>query len=97
MLIPPSIALVLYGIIADVSIGQLLVGGVIPGILVTLTIIAILALMTVPSIQARLAREQIIEAGFKPLGRGKFGARLRANGMAIEKERSGSAVFVSRA
>ncbi len=40
MLIPPSIALVLYGIIADVSIGQLLIGGVIPGILVTLTIIA---------------------------------------------------------
>lgn len=46
MLIPPSIALVLYGIIADVSIGKLLVGGVIPGILVTLTIIAtILALV----------------------------------------------------
>ncbi len=40
MLIPPSIALVLYGIIADVSIGQLLIGGVIPGILVTLTIVA---------------------------------------------------------
>lgn len=38
MLIPPSIALVLYGIIADVSIGQLLIGGVIPGILVTLVI-----------------------------------------------------------
>lgn len=40
MLIPPSIALVLYGIIADVSISQLLVGGVIPGILVTITIMA---------------------------------------------------------
>jgi tripartite ATP-independent transporter DctM subunit len=40
MLIPPSIALILYGIIADVSIGQLLIGGVIPGILVTLTIMA---------------------------------------------------------
>ncbi len=38
MLIPPSIALVLYGIIADVSISQLLIGGVIPGLLVTLTI-----------------------------------------------------------
>lgn len=38
MLIPPSIALVLYGIIADVSISQLLIGGVIPGILVTLVI-----------------------------------------------------------
>ena len=40
MLIPPSIALVLYGIIADVSIGQLLVGGVIPGIVVTFAIMA---------------------------------------------------------
>ena len=40
MLIPPSIALVLYGIIADVSIGALLIGGVIPGILVTFTIMA---------------------------------------------------------
>ncbi len=39
MLIPPSVALVLYGIIADVSIGKLLVGGVVPGLLVTFTII----------------------------------------------------------
>ena len=38
MMIPPSIALVLYGIIADVSIGKLLIAGVIPGILVTFTI-----------------------------------------------------------
>jgi tripartite ATP-independent transporter DctM subunit len=38
MLIPPSVALVLYGIIADVSIGKLLIGGVIPGLLVTFTI-----------------------------------------------------------
>lgn len=40
MLIPPSVALVLYGIIADVGIGKLLIGGVIPGILVTFTIMA---------------------------------------------------------
>ncbi|MEO9101425.1 MAG: TRAP transporter large permease [Burkholderiaceae bacterium] len=40
MLIPPSIALVLFGIIADVSISQLLVAGVIPGLLVTATIMA---------------------------------------------------------
>lgn len=40
MLIPPSIALVLFGIIAEVSIGKLLIGGVVPGILVTMTIIA---------------------------------------------------------
>ena len=40
MLIPPSIALVLYGIIAGANIGELLIGGVIPGLLVTLTIMA---------------------------------------------------------
>ncbi|HYC45615.1 MAG TPA: TRAP transporter large permease [Burkholderiales bacterium] len=40
MLIPPSIALVLYGIIAGANIGELLVGGVIPGLLVTFTIMA---------------------------------------------------------
>ncbi|MBN8971432.1 MAG: TRAP transporter large permease subunit [Rhizobiales bacterium] len=45
MLIPPSIALILYGIIADVSISDLLIGGVIPGILVTLTIILTVAFL----------------------------------------------------
>jgi C4-dicarboxylate transporter DctM subunit len=40
MLIPPSIALVLFGLIADVNIGALLVGGVLPGLLVTVAIIA---------------------------------------------------------
>jgi len=38
MLIPPSIAMVVYGLIADVNIGKLLVGGVIPGLLVMLVI-----------------------------------------------------------
>jgi len=38
MLIPPSIALILYGLIANVSIGKLLIGGVIPGIIVTAAI-----------------------------------------------------------
>ena len=43
-----ALALVLYGIIADVSISQLLIGGVIPGILVTLTIMAtVWALVTI--------------------------------------------------
>ena len=38
MLIPPSIAMVVYGLLADVSIAQLLIAGVIPGILVTMGI-----------------------------------------------------------
>ena len=39
MLIPPSIALVLYGILAEVNIASLLIGGIVPGILVTIAII----------------------------------------------------------
>jgi tripartite ATP-independent transporter DctM subunit len=38
MLIPPSVALVVFGLLANVNIGKLLVGGVIPGVVVTLTI-----------------------------------------------------------
>jgi len=38
MLIPPSIALIFYGLLSGVSIGDLLIAGIIPGILVTLTI-----------------------------------------------------------
>lgn len=38
MLIPPSIALVVFGLLAEVNIGKLLVGGIIPGVLVTITI-----------------------------------------------------------
>jgi len=53
MLIPPSIALILYGIIADVSIGALLIGGVIPGILVTLVIIGTVWVLVL--IEPRLA------------------------------------------
>lgn len=39
MLIPPSVALILYGILAVVSISKLLIGGVIPGLIVTLAIV----------------------------------------------------------
>ena len=45
MLIPPSVALILYGIIADIPIGALLIGGVIPGLIVTATIIATIAFL----------------------------------------------------
>ncbi|PJI44558.1 TRAP transporter large permease subunit [Ferrovibrio sp.] len=48
MLIPPSIAIVLYGLIAQVSISKLLIAGVIPGLLVTLVIIlTVLALAAI--------------------------------------------------
>lgn len=40
MLIPPSIAMVIYAILADVSVGKMLIAGVMPGIVITFTIIA---------------------------------------------------------
>jgi tripartite ATP-independent transporter DctM subunit len=39
ILIPPSVTLILYGIAAEVSIGQLFAAGIIPGILVTILFI----------------------------------------------------------
>ncbi len=39
MLMPTSIALIIYGLLADVSIGKLLISGIIPAICVTLTIL----------------------------------------------------------
>lgn len=38
MLIPPSIAMVVYALLADVSVAKMLIAGVIPGLIVTLTI-----------------------------------------------------------
>jgi tripartite ATP-independent transporter DctM subunit len=53
MLIPPSIALVLYGIIAEVDIGALLIGGILPGLLVFVTIVlTVLALIALDPTRA---------------------------------------------
>lgn len=66
MLIPPSIALVLYGIIAGANIGELLVGGIIPGLLVTLTIMATVYFLVwrdpsrAPAGRAHTLREKIV-------------------------------------
>lgn len=68
MLIPPSIALILYGIIADVSISALLIGGVIPGVLVTLVIMAtVLALVTVDPSAAPRGRAYTMREKFSSL------------------------------
>lgn len=40
MLIPPSVAMIVYGLLANIDIGKLLIAGVVPGILVMLTIMA---------------------------------------------------------
>ena len=45
MLLPTSIALVIYGLLAEVNIGKLLVSGIIPAILVTITIMLTILLL----------------------------------------------------
>ena len=45
MLLPTSIALVLYGILADVSISKLLISGIVPAIIITITIMATIYLL----------------------------------------------------
>lgn len=40
MLIPPSLAMVVYGILTNVSIAKMLAAGILPGLLITLTIAA---------------------------------------------------------
>ena len=68
MLIPPSIALVLFGIIADVSIGKLLIGGVIPGLLVTLTIaLTVLVLVVMDPTRAPPGRAYTLGEKFASL------------------------------
>ncbi|KAA0890866.1 TRAP transporter large permease [Pusillimonas sp. ANT_WB101] len=47
MLIPPSIVLIIYGLLAEANIGKLLIAGIIPGILITITIIATVYVLAV--------------------------------------------------
>ena len=44
LLIPPSIVFILYGIVAEVSIGKLFIGGIIPGLITCVLFIAYVAL-----------------------------------------------------
>lgn len=66
MLIPPSVAMVLYGLIADVSIGAMFIGGVIPGIIIAGTIVLTVLLLVAldpkraPRIQHYSMRERLV-------------------------------------
>ncbi|MBS4046037.1 MAG: TRAP transporter large permease subunit [Alphaproteobacteria bacterium] len=65
MLIPPSIAIVLYGLIAQLSISKLLIAGIIPGLLVTLVIaLTVLVLAAInpshaPAVSSYSLREKV--------------------------------------
>ncbi|MBU1275806.1 MAG: TRAP transporter large permease [Proteobacteria bacterium] len=59
VLIPPSILLIIYGIIAEVSIGQLFIAGILPGILLTVLRIAYFMVRVVID-PASAPREQVV-------------------------------------
>lgn len=65
MLIPPSGAMIIYALMADMSVAKLLMAGVIPGLLVTLTIILTILFLIWrnpehgPSAQSYTMREKI--------------------------------------
>jgi len=42
-IVPPSVPLVMYGILANVSVGRLLIGGIIPGVFVGLSLMVMVA------------------------------------------------------
>ena len=46
ILIPPSIAMVVYALISDVSLGKIMVAGLLPGLLAVVLLIATIALIT---------------------------------------------------
>ncbi len=67
MLIPPSILMIVYGMLAEVSIGKLFVAGVIPGILLSvLFIVCIITLVRVkPGIIQGKGQEEFNDSVFK--------------------------------
>jgi len=59
--IPPSIPMVLYGALAEVSVGRLFLGGIIPGALVGLSLMILVSFLSIKNHYPRDARVSIIE------------------------------------
>ncbi|MDI2099211.1 TRAP transporter large permease [Ruicaihuangia caeni] len=67
-ILPPSIGLILYGVLANVSIGALFIGGVIPGILIAVALSATVWIISrrrgYPKVRDNMARFAEIWASF---------------------------------
>ena len=73
LIIPPSLTMVVYGVIAGVSIGDLFVGGIVPGLLIAMTLIAV---------NYVIARREGLAAE-EPVARGEAGPILRDSVFAL--------------
>ena len=71
LLIPPSIGFILYGIIADESIGKLFTGGIIPGLILASMMMAYIGLLVksrphlAPKIEKKIPFREKMEALFR--------------------------------
>jgi C4-dicarboxylate transporter DctM subunit len=70
ILIPPSITMILYGYLGNVSIGKLFIGGVIPGMMLAAAFICYIVLWSLrsPSIAPRLAQRPSLWEMLSSLG-----------------------------
>jgi C4-dicarboxylate transporter DctM subunit len=59
ILIPPSITMIIYGVITEVSIGKLFIGGIIPGVILSLILCVAIALAA--TAKQGLARKSIVD------------------------------------
>src|SRR5690606_1922742 len=67
-IMPPSIALIVYGLLTDTSIGKLFVGGVIPALVIAVVLIATVRwtaarMQLAPARTARASRREILHEG----------------------------------
>ena len=62
-LVPPSITMVLYGVIANVSIGQLFLGGLVPGVLCALALMVMVYLVALHRDYPRDPKSTMSEIG----------------------------------
>lgn len=69
IIIPPSIPLILYGVITETSIGQLFIAGIIPGLILA-TVFAVYAMTSRP--QVRVAQKISRDARIAATRRGAF-------------------------
>lgn len=79
MMIPPSLLMIVYGVLAEQSIGKLFIAGVIPGLMLALGFVAVIVLMATftPNLVYDMERRaQIGEARVKALTPSQLGMKL---------------------
>lgn len=67
-IIPPSIPLIVYGVMAQVSVGQLFIAGILPGLVMGVALMVVIAVVLRrenQSVQARSAGREIVSSFFE--------------------------------